>query len=172
MIQEIVRSAILEAGDDSFILIGGIKRVTSRIAKSLVGLAPDRVLELDSLDIHSTIDEIARAARAGASELRAATDNRRISEIADQAGASGLGALGPDATRIALDNASVRDLYLTHRYLENHAAEAEQAVRSALDQHASVEEVSSGAELELERLGGMAAGLRFRPVTMESATPL
>lgn len=172
MIQEIVRSAVLEAGEDSFILIGGIKRVTSRIAKSLMGLAPDRVLELESLDIHSSIDDVAKAARAGASELRAATDNRRLSEIADQAGAGGLGALGPDATRVALDNASVRDLFLTHRYLENHAAEAEQAVRAALEQHASVEEVSSGSEVELDRFGGVAAGLRFRPALMTSVTPL
>jgi hypothetical protein len=172
MIQEIVRSAMQEAGDDSFILIGGIKRVTSRIEKSLEALAPDRVLELEGLDIHATADDIAKAARAGASELRAAADNRRLSEIADQAGAGGLGALGPDATRVALDNASVRDLFLTHRYLENNAAEAERAVRAALEQHASVEEVSSGSEVELEKFGGMAAGLRFRPPAMTSATPL
>lgn len=172
MIQEIVRSVVTEAGEDAFVLVGGIKRVTSRIAKPLMDIAPDRVLELDSLDIHATVDEIAKAARAGASELRSATDNRRLSEIADQAGAGGLGALGPDQTRLALENASVRDLFLTHRYLEDHAAEAEQAVRSALDQNASVEEVSTGAEPELERLGGMAAGLRFRPPFMTSATPV
>jgi hypothetical protein len=56
----------------------------------------------------------------------------------------------------------VRDLYVTHRFLEDHAAEAERAIRAALDQDASVEEVSGQAAERLNEHGGMAVGLRFR----------
>jgi stalled ribosome rescue protein Dom34 len=70
-------------------------------------------------------------------------------------------------TQWALDQASVRDLYVTRHYLDEHAAEAEDAVRSALDQDASVEEVSGSTAEQLDRAGGVAAGLRFRPATLE-----
>jgi stalled ribosome rescue protein Dom34 len=156
----------LAAGDE-WILLGGIKRVVARLAQRLGPVAPNRVLELTSLDIHASLADIAQAARAGASQLRNALDVRRVAEIAELAGANGLGVVGPAETRRALEQASVRELYLTHRYLEDHAAEAEGAVRSALDQDASVEEVSGQAAEHLDHLGGMAAGLRFRPSTTE-----
>jgi hypothetical protein len=155
------------AAGDAWILLGGIKRVVARLAKRLARVAPSRVLELTSLDIHASEADIAQAARVGASQLRDAFDARRVAEIAELAGAHGLGAVGPAETRRALKLASVRELYLTHRFLEDHAAEAEDAIRAALDQDASVEEVSGQAAEHLDRLGGMAAGLRFRPSTTE-----
>ena len=71
--------------------------------------------------------------------------------------------MGPSETKAALEQASVRELFLTHGYLENHAADAEDAVRAALGQDAVVEEVSGEAAQQLDALGGIAAGLRFRP---------
>ena len=166
MINETAERAVALADADGFIVVGGIKRVVKRIVSLLGELAPGRVLELESLDIHAPLSEIADAAKQGASDLRAAIDNQRLAEIAEQAGAGGLGALGPEETRLALEQSSVRDLYLTHQFLEDHAADAERAVRAALDQQAVVEEVSSKAAEDLERLGGMAAGLRFRPISL------
>lgn len=157
------------AAGDAWILLGGIKRVVARLAEHLAPIAPNRVLELTSLDIHASEADIAQAARAGASQLRDAADARRVAEIAELAGAHGLGVVGPADARRALEQASVRELYLTHRFLEDHAAEAEDAVRAALDQDASVEEVSGQAAEHLDRSGGMAAGLRFRPSTTEGA---
>jgi hypothetical protein len=71
---------------------------------------------------------------------------------------------------LALDQRRVRDLYITHRYLETHAAEAEGAVRSAIDQAASVEEVSGVAAAQLDAHGGMAARLRYR-LASEATAP-
>lgn len=155
------------AGADGWIVLGGIKRVVSRLGESLASAAPERVLELDSLDIGASEAQIAAAARTGASRLRDAFDVRRVAEIAELAGAHGLGVLGEASTRNALTQASVRELYLTHRYLEDHAAEAETAVRAALDQDAQVEEASGSAAELLDRYGGMAAALRFRPAQIE-----
>lgn len=168
MIEEVVKRALASSEENGFIMVGGIKGVAKRIVAQLGASVGDRAIELKPLDIHASNAQIADAVRAASSELRASFDTRRIAEIADEAAAGGLGALGPEETRLALEQASVRDLYLTHKYLEDHAAEAEDAVRAALDQHASVEEVSHEAAENLQRVGGMAAGLRFRPATLEN----
>lgn len=168
MVEEVVKRVLAASEENGFIMVGGIKGVAKRIIAHLDASVAGRALELKGLDIHASNAQIADAVKAAASELRATFDTRRIAEIADQAAAGGLGALGPEETRLALEQASVRDLYLTHKYLEDHAAEAEDAVRAALDQHASVEEVSHEAADDLQRVGGMAAGLRFRPATLEN----
>ena len=155
------------AGEDAWILLGGTRRVGARLSRHLTPIAPHRVLALTTLDVHSSEAEITEAARAGASTLRDAFDANRLADIAEMAGAAGLGVVGAVDTRWALDQASVRDLYVTRHYLDEHAAEAEDAVRSALDQDASVEEVSGSAAEQLDRVGGVAAGLRFRPATLE-----
>jgi hypothetical protein len=161
MITDAVERITRFAGADSWILVGGIKAVRARFLADLSIVAPDRVLELDSLDVHASEAEIAEAARAGASTLRDALDSRRIHEIIEGAGAHGLGAVGNEATKDALDHLCVRQLYLTKRYVGEHAVEAETAVRAAIDQDAGVEELGASAAEFLDRLGGIAAALRF-----------
>jgi hypothetical protein len=156
------------AGDDGWILVGGIKRVVARLMEQLAPIATHRAREVGSLDVHASEAIVAEVARVGASALRNEFDARRLDDIANEAGAHGSGALGPSSVRLALDNACVRELYVTHGYVENHAAEAEAAVRIALEQDAAIEEVSGKAAERLDKLGGMAAGLRFRPAMMDS----
>lgn len=157
------------AGGDAWIVLGGIKRVTARLAEDLGVHAQPRVLELESLDVHATDAEIAEAARTGASTLRESFDARRIDQIGDENAAHGLGALGPDQTRKALSQACVRELYFTQRYAAEHPDEAEDAVRAALDQDAQVEEVGGSAADRLNGRGGIAAALRFRPAEGSTA---
>jgi hypothetical protein len=161
MIHETVERVIESASADGFIVVGGIKRVANRIVSQLEELAPSRVL-LMPVDIHATTAQVMEAARVGSSTLRAALDSRRLGDITEEARRGGLGALGPDETAQALETMSVRDLFLTHQFLENHASDAENVVRAALAQQASVEEVSDGPAEDLEKVGGVAAGLRFR----------
>jgi len=63
----------------------------------------------------------------------------------------------------ALDLAQVRELFITQKFLENHAADANGAVRRAMDEGAVVEHVSGEAATRLDALGGMAARLRYAP---------
>ena len=157
-------SRILElTGAEGWIVLGGIRRVVAPLSQEIEASAPRRVLALPWLDVHAETSEIAEAARAGASTLRNAYDADRVADIGNLAAAHGLGVIGPSETKAALDQASVRELFLTHGYLENHAADAEDAVRAALDQDALVEEVSGEAAQQLDVMGGIAAGLRFRP---------
>jgi hypothetical protein len=69
-----------------------------------------------------------------------------------------------DATRRALAGRAVQELFLSHRFLDEHADEADAMVRAALDQGAAVEEVSGAAAERLDHDGGgIAARLRFVP---------
>ena len=126
-------------------------------------MAPDRVLELASLDMHSSDAEVAEAARAAASTLRNAADSRRLTALADQHGPGGLAAFGARETERALMDRCVQDLYITRAFREAYSAEADAAIRMALDQDAAVEEASGSAAALLDEHGGIAAGLRFRP---------
>lgn len=162
MLSDAADRALRVAGNDGWLVTGGIPHVSLHLADMLASRAPDRVLHDDSLDIHASNADLTAAARAAASKLRNAMDAARLAEIADSSSATGLGAMGPAATRETLDQRRVRELYLTHRYLQNHAAEAEDAVRSAIDQGAIIEEVSGAAAEQLDAHGGMAARLRYR----------
>jgi peptide subunit release factor 1 (eRF1) len=65
----------------------------------------------------------------------------------------------------------VQQLYMSTRFVRDHADAAEFAVRSALEQGASVETVSGAASTKLDALGGIAARLRFaiRPTAATAA---
>ncbi len=163
MLGEVVARAAELAGDHAWILTAGITPTREQLFEPLASVAPHRVLQLESLDLHASDPEIAAAARVGASALRDSFDAERIHVIADAAGAHGLGAVGRAATKDALEHVCVRDLYLTSRFLGEHGGDAEAAVHAALEQDAGVEQVSGSAADFLDGLGGIAAALRFRP---------
>jgi hypothetical protein len=160
------------ADGDAWIVLGGIRRETSQLEGELASIARHRVFALASLDVHASEAEIVAGARAGAAELRDAADAKRIGEVVGAAAAQGLGAVGAAATKYALDQACVRDLYVTDRYLDRHERDAEDAIRAALDQDALVEEVSGKAAEVLDAEGGIAAGLRFRPAPIAGGVRL
>lgn len=162
MLEDAAECAMRVAGAVGWIVTGGIPKASRQLAERLSSHARGRVLNIESLDIHASEADLAAAARVAASTLRNAMDAARIAEITDRCDATGLGALGPAATRQTLDQRRVRELYVTHRYLEDHAAQAEDAVRSAIAQRAVVEEVSGTAAEQLDAHGGMAARLRYR----------
>lgn len=162
MLAEAAERVMRIAGRDGWVVTGGIPQVSGQLAETLATLAPGRVRTAESLDIHASEADLVDAAREAASALRNSADAARIAEIVDRGEATGLGTVGPAATRQTLDQDRVRELYITHRYLEDHAAEAEAAVRSAIDQAAAVEEVSGIAAAQLDAHGGMAARLRWK----------
>ena len=162
MIGEASARVLKLADPDAWILIGGSKRVAARLAEQLEPSAPHRVLQLESLDVHAGEADLAVFARAGASQLRIMADELRLTGIVETAGAHGLAATGAAATRTALAHLAVRELYVTPRYVDEHAAAAEEIIRLATDQDASVEVVSGRAAACLDQHGGVAAAFRFR----------
>ena len=125
-------------------------------------VAAGRVRQLGSLDVHATPAEITTAVQQGASQLRDDLDTQRIGDMVEREQPIGLAVVGRTATDRALQQKRVRELYLTHGFLEDHMRDAEDAVRDALDQGAAVEEVERLAAEQLDRHGGIAARLRYR----------
>lgn len=152
----VVRHAAVDAG----VVIGGSARMATRLAEVAQSLG-GRVIRLESLHADASQAEIMAAAKAGASALRDRVDLQRLADILESEAERGMAALGPEATRRALERRAVRDLFITSRFLEDHLADAEDAVRAALDQGATVEQVSSDAAAKLDEHGGLAARLRF-----------
>ena len=159
--QAVAKHASLDGG----ILVGGAARIATQFKKMLAASVSERVLQLESLHADASDADIVAAAKAGASALRDATDLRQIAELASADASHDAAALGPAATRRALERRTVRELYVTSRYLEDHMAEAEDAVRQALDQGALIEHVSNDAAARLDEHGGMAARLRYPTAT-------
>lgn len=162
MLRALARRATALVGEDGWLVLGGIPRVVAHASALMIPLAP-RMLQHLSLDVHASPAEIADAARAGASTLRDRWDARQLEEIVAQADARALGVVGPPAARRALSLSCVRSLLLTPRFLAEHGQVAEQAVRRAFDQNASVEDVVRDVADRLDALGGIAASLRYRP---------
>ena len=163
MLDEVSRRAVQLAGADGWILTGGTPEVSGQAARSIARLSAGRVRRIESLDVHATEADIAIAAQRGASTLRDEWDGRRVDELIEhEEQRNGAVAVGPDATRRSLAQSCVRELYLTTRFLEDHPADAEDAVRAALDQGALVEEVVRDVAARLDAHGGVAARLRYR----------
>jgi hypothetical protein len=154
----VARHASLDGG----ILVGGASRVATQFKTMLAASVSERVLQIESLHADASDADVVAAAKVGASALRDATDRRQIAEIVSADASHDAAALGAAATRRALERRRVRELYITGRYLEDHMAEAEDAVRQALDQGAVIEQVSKDAAAQLDEHGGIAARLRYR----------
>jgi release factor family 10 len=161
MTGDAARRAVHLAGPDGWIVAGGTPQASARLVRAIARLAPDRVLQLETIDVHASPAELVAAAEEGASALRDRRDLAAIAEMVADAGAGGRTALGNVATREALGQGRVRELYLTRRFLEEHTADAEDAVRAALAQGAAVEEVSRAVAARLDDHGGMGARLRY-----------
>lgn len=162
MLRRAEAAVVRYAGRDGWVLVGGIPGVAARFTSTLGITLPARVRYVDTLDIHASDADISAAAHVGASTLHDAADLRVILDIIGDDSERGRVAIGPVATRAALEQSCVRELYLTRRYVEEHAAEAEDLVRLALDQGTAVEEVSRAAATKLDEHDGVGARLRYR----------
>jgi hypothetical protein len=150
------------AGATGWLVVGGATRMAKRLAHALPARSAERMLERPALRVDATAAEIRRAAARSASELRRAEDDREISALIARAASDGRGVVGVQRTRRALDQGAVHALYISHGFLERSPLEAEEAVRSAFEQGATVEDVTGPAADRLDELcGGMCARLRF-----------
>jgi hypothetical protein len=159
---EVARRIAVLANADGWIVIGGIPNAARA---TLERLAPDltaRAMPAPSLDVHATEAQVAECAREAASTLRNAYDARRVREAIEESERDGgYGVTGVVETRRALEESRARELYVTLNFVLNHAAEAEAAIRLAFDRGALVEHVSGEAAEQLDRVGGVAARLRY-----------
>jgi hypothetical protein len=172
------RIAVL-ANADGWIVIGGIPNAARATLDRLMPDLAARAMQAPSLDVHATEAQVAECARESASTLRNAYDALRVRDaIQESERDGGYGAAGVVETMQALAESRVRELYVTLNYLVNHAADAEAAIRLAFDHGALVEHVSGDAAAQLDRVGGLAARLRYpwtrtplRPEVVSASQP-
>jgi stalled ribosome rescue protein Dom34 len=162
LVREVAADALEYAGLDGWMIVGGIRGTASKIAQRLKAAAPDRVLHMESLDVHVTAAEIVAAARRGAATLRERRDLRRVDDIIESVEPNRFVAVGPGSSRHALEQFRVDELFLTDRFVQDNMASAEEAVRRAFDQGAVAEELSGAAGRRLDAFGGVAARLRYQ----------
>jgi hypothetical protein len=154
------------ATDSAFVVVGGIPAVASALLRQLPVDLAQHAMHAERLDVHATKAEVAEVARQSASLMRDSEDLQRIDEALSGAASNGRGVTGSVATQRALEQGSVREVYFTQAFLENHTADAEAIVRLALGTQAEVAQVSGAAAARLDDVGGIVARLRY------AATPV
>lgn len=164
MLAEVLEKVSQLAADSEWVVVGGIPEVAKAFLSRLPADMKGRAAQAERLDVHAKRSEVADVARETASQLRDAKDLQRIDEIHGGAARNGRGVIGSVDTRGALTQGRAREIYFTLRFLEQHAAAAEEIVQLALGNHAQVEQVSGQAAMRLDEAGGVAARLRYAAV--------
>lgn len=164
MLRELADRLAAETASGGWILIGGIPSVVGAALGALPTSARMRAHGLETLDVHATEAEIARAAERGATEASRARDAAAIEEILSLARSRGKGLTGWTGTREALRQHAVDRLCFTERFLLAHPVEVELGVILALEQDADVAQVSGAGAERLDAEGeGIGVRLRFLP---------
>ena len=162
MIAELARRIVELAGDDAWVVCGGMPEPAESARAALPPGVAGRATVVRGLTMRSTAAEIARAAADGVAALEDARAAAILDELLESAGAGGTGAVRLPETLHALADGAVRELCFTPRFLATHPGEAEAAVRAALDQRAIVRELAGAAADRLDEAGdGVGARLRF-----------
>lgn len=150
------------AGDEGWILIGGIREWARLAGGALPAHLADRTEVSDTLTNDATIAEITEAAQRAATALRAAHGQELLTSLLDDAGVPGRAARGMPAIQRALGVHAVDLLVLSPDFVSSEDEVAEGAVRAALLQGAGVEVLSADAAGRLNKAAnGIAARLRF-----------
>lgn len=160
MLKEVSGKISELAGEDAWVLIGGIDVVAAALHGSLEKRLVHRSAVVP-LDVHDSETTLAAIAREHASRLRVAEDLRQVEGVLSAHAAGGTGAVGLKDIDQALLNGQVNELFVTSSFLKEHPEEAVSAIRRAFDVSASIEHVSGDAAEKLDAAGGIAAKLRF-----------
>lgn len=149
-----------------WILLGGIAEDASAIIASLPDSAHPRARVVTGLDVHATPAQITERARHIVHALQKEMETHELHEVLETIEAGGRACAGPPATQDALRQGAVDRLFLSSRYIAEHADEADDAVRAAFAGDAEIVcvEGHNGEALDA-RASGIAAHLRYVPST-------
>jgi hypothetical protein len=162
MMRDVAERLAAEAGQDAWIVLGGIAQAAADAGKALPATLQGRVRLVDGLDVHATEAEIARMAEQASMTQQRAHDVALVDALVSNHAADGLGRVGLAATLWALEHRSVAQLYFTDHFSTTHAADADRVIQSAFDQRAAVRHLSGDAADRLNAAGeGVGVTLRF-----------
>ena len=159
------------AGDAGWVLVGGTPEWAHLAGAALPRHLDGRTLVSATLRHDASDDEIRRAAKRAATELRGAEGSLLVEQLVERAGGHGRAAIGVTAVERALRARAVDVLLLSPDFVRTHEEAAEALVRAALTTGADVEVPSGSAAERLDRAAtGIAARLRFAVEAPDVAT--
>ncbi len=162
MVHDLVNRLEALVKPDGWIVIAGIRTVTSDVLKHLGKTAAKRTLYLAGVSTDASEVDIGRAAVDGRARLLAAHQMEAVTELIDRSVSRRRGVLGPEKSLDALRTGAAREILISEGFFEQHAADAESIALEALAHGARVQEVEGHAALRLDgEAGGVGATLRF-----------
>jgi hypothetical protein len=167
------------AGDEGWVLIGGASEWAHHAQEALGKQLEGRVVVSPTLPHDASDADMKREATDAATELRGAHGRVLVGQLLDRAGGHSRAAVGVPAVQRALRASAVDMLLISPELIRSDEGLAEQAVRAALAQGATVEVPSGDAAAKLDAAAqGIGARLRFpiegiaEPEGAELAEPL
>lgn len=161
MLHELVEHLTHEAPGDEWIVIGGAPMRCELVMAMLPAAVRGRATIISGLGATTSAAALRKAAADGARRLRQKLDDDIVELAVGRAAGRGRGSAGEPATRAALANSAVQMLLLSTRFTMDEPRGAEELTRLALAEGATVEIVSGAGADRLDRIGGVAATLRF-----------
>lgn len=150
------------AGDTGWVLIGGTSEWAHQAHETLGRQFEGRLLVSPTLHHGASDAEIVREAKDAATELRGAHGRVIVDQLLERAGGHARAEVGLPAVQRALHASAVDLLLVSPELIRTQEDVAERAVRSAIEQGATVEVPSGDAAEKLDRAAsGIAARLRF-----------
>ena len=150
------------ASEEGWIVVGGIQEWAHTLHESLSKRFSGRVRIAPSLAHDATDAQLVREAKDTATELRGAHARALVRDLLDRAGSHARGEVGLPAVQRALQAGAVDLLLVSPEFIRTQERVAEDVVRAAIEQGATVEVPSGeGAEKLDTTASGIAARLRF-----------
>lgn len=171
MLHELIEHLTTVAASDEWIVVGGMPARAGLVLTMLPAHLRARAVVASGLTPATPASALRRVAREQARRLRQRLDRDIVETTITQADEHGLGTVGEEATRGLLALGGVHTLLLSTHFINDRPDAAEELARAALAGGTGIEIVTPPAADRLDRVGGVAAQLRFvvPPAAAESA---
>lgn len=161
LVADVAERIAREAARGGWIVLAGNDRVGQMVIDRLPTAVAARTRGGAVLPADAGPSRVLEVAMQGAAALRDAEYCTRLRAIADASNGRGRAVRGDAETTRALENGQVDELFLTPHFVDTHPDASEQAMHAAFDQGARVHVIDGPSAEQLERLGGIAAVLRY-----------
>jgi len=151
------------AGNDGFVVLGGVHEQTAALAELLPDTFAERCAERPALHLGMTPAQVKAVVEDAASELSRSLQEKRAREVLDVALSDGDACLGWEDTARAVTERRARRVYVSAGARAARPDDTDRLVGTAFDGGAEALELAGeGGRLLDEKAGGIAALLRYR----------
>ncbi len=161
MIRDVLDALSEPAREGHLLVLAGHSETTSALLRALPERVRERAMEASATQTDATPAELKEAVESAASALSLRLQRALVGQVIDTTRSAGRACLGREPTERALQAGAVEILLLSRAFARAEPDVAERFVDQALEQGATVEEISEAVATELDREGGIGARLRF-----------